>query len=264
MLFLIARKHDIVADACLYFIQHVRLEQSFKGVNKMVRRLIAISGLVLALASSGLAQRGSSPPILPSRTLTPGDTLDVTADDICIAGYTKTVRNVPSSLKAKVYESYGIVSRQPKEYEVDHLISLELGGSNSIRNLWPESYLTSPWNAHVKDRLENFLHKQVCDGKMDLKQAQDEIASDWISTYKKYFGSPSLQSAHLSRTVRKRVGRRYRGATLVTAGGQVWANSKSKKYFMPGSRYYGRTRSGQFMSEHEAIREGYQASKASG
>ena len=84
MLFLIARNHDIKADACLYFNLQVRLEQSFKGVNKMVRRLIAISGLILALASSGLAQRGSNPPILPSRTLTPGDTLDVTADDICI------------------------------------------------------------------------------------------------------------------------------------------------------------------------------------
>lgn len=227
----------------------------------MLRRLIAVTGLILALASSGLAQRGSTPPILPSRTLTPGDTLDVTADDICTVGYTKTVRNVPASLKVKVYESYGILSHLPKEYEVDHLISLELGGSNSIRNLWPESYLTSPWNAHVKDRLENFLHKRVCDGKMDLKQAQDEIATDWISAYKKYFGSPSLQAAHLSRSVRKRVGRSHRGAILVAAGGQVWANSKSKKYFLPGSRYFGKTASGRFMSEHEAIREGYQEAK---
>jgi hypothetical protein len=34
------------------------------------------------------------------------------------------------------------------------LIPLELGGSNSVKNLLPESYRTSRWNARVKDRLE--------------------------------------------------------------------------------------------------------------
>ena len=80
-------------------------------------------------------------------------------------------------------------SRQhkPGDYEVDHLISLELGGSNSIKNLWPQSYLTQPWNAHVKDALENELHDEVCSGKVDLATAQHDIATDWIAAYKKYF-----------------------------------------------------------------------------
>ena len=50
---------------------------------------------------------------------------------------------------------------------VTRLISLELGGSNSIRNLWPESYRTEPWNARTKDTLENRLHELVCSGKLD-------------------------------------------------------------------------------------------------
>jgi len=69
-----------------------------------------------------MAQRGSSPPILPDVSKTPGDTLDVTRADICVAGYTKTVRNVPTAVKDAVYGSYGIGQHAPGEYEMDHLI----------------------------------------------------------------------------------------------------------------------------------------------
>ena len=51
----------------------------------------------------------------------------------------------------------------PYQHEVDHLISLELGGSNAIRNLWPEPY-AGRWGARTKDVLENRLHDLVCEG----------------------------------------------------------------------------------------------------
>src|SRR5260221_5460578 len=76
----------------------------------------------------------------------------------------------------------------PKGCEVDHLVALTIGGENSIKNLWPEPF-GGPWNAHMKDRLENRLHTLVCDGKMDLKEAQHEISTDWVSAYKKQFGT---------------------------------------------------------------------------
>jgi len=126
---------------------------------------------------------------LPNPSLTPGDALDVTTADICVSGYSSKVRDVPESVKNQAYNEYGIYAHAPRQYEVDHLISLELGGSNSIKNLWPQSY-TGDWNAHIKDKLENHLHSLVCDGSLDLKTAQTEIATNWISAYIKYFGQP--------------------------------------------------------------------------
>ena len=106
--------------------------------------LLAVMGA--ALASSGWAQNGQSNlPILPDPKLTPGDVLAVTKSDVCTPGYSGKVRNVPQAVKQQAYQNYGILQHKSGDFEVDHLISLELGGSNSIKNLWPESYLTSPW-----------------------------------------------------------------------------------------------------------------------
>jgi len=110
----------------------------------------------------------------------------VTSAEICRAGYARSVRHVDGKTKATVYREYGIGHHQAGAYEIDHLISLELGGSNDIRNLWPESFDTQPWNAHTKDKLENRLHRLVCDRTLSLGEAQAAIASDWIAAYRKY------------------------------------------------------------------------------
>lgn len=149
------------------------------------------------------AQRDSIAPILPDTLKTPGAVLPVTREDICMPGYAKKIRNVPAAVKRRVYASYGITHREPGEYEVDHLISLELGGSNSIRNLWPQSFRTRPWNARVKDALENELHLEVCAGTLDLQTAQRDIAADWIRAYKKYFHT-DLPRAAKRRAARRR------------------------------------------------------------
>jgi hypothetical protein len=125
-------------------------------------------------------------PFVPDPVKTPGAVLEVTASDICVSGYSKRVRNVPVEVKRRAYANYGIRTHEPGEYEIDHLISLELGGSNSIRNLWPQSFRTHPWNAHVKDALENELHRRVCAGTIDLGKAQQIIAHDWVSGYRMY------------------------------------------------------------------------------
>jgi hypothetical protein len=137
--------------------------------------------LMLALSSY------AAPPIRPDPKLTPGATLAVTTADVCVPGYTKKIRNVPAKVKRQVFAEYDI-QYVPKAFEVDHLISLELGGSNSIRNLWPQSY-TGSYNAHQKDILENRLHKLACNGSLPLEEAQRAIAGDWIAAYQKYVPS---------------------------------------------------------------------------
>ena len=227
-----------------------------------IRNLFVLISLVFITSSAVTAQQAS--PILPNRALTPGATLPVTVADLWVSGYTKKVRNVPQDVKEKVYEEYGITNRQPREYEVDHLISLELGGSNSIKNLWPQSYFTQPWNAHVKDRLENKLHAMVVSGQIDLPTAQRMIATDWIAAYKKVFGtdqplskSRGSQSGTLVAAKRHHVPRQAR--TPAASSGQVWVNTKTGVYHFPGERWYGNTAEGEYMSEDAAKKAGYRA-----
>lgn len=114
----------------------------------------------------------------PNPPLTPGATFRVTAAQVCVVGYSASVRAVPDSEKRAVFAEYGIASHAPYSYEVDHLISLELGGSNDIRNLWPEPY-AGKGGARSKDVIENRLHAQVCSGRISLATAQREIVRWW-------------------------------------------------------------------------------------
>lgn len=142
-----------------------------------------------------VASPQNNPRLLPDPKLTPGATLNVDMSTLCTPGYTKTVRNVPSSLNKAVYARYGILKHGKGEMEVDHLISLELGGSNDITNLWPEPYDLNvdgfQMGAHEKDKAENATHEAVCGGKISLKDAQTQIVKDWTVLYRR-FVSPTF------------------------------------------------------------------------
>ena len=121
---------------------------------------------------------------MPNRRLTPGVAYPVTTAQICRPGYASSVRDVPESEKLAVYNRYGVVD-VPYAHEVDHLVSLEIGGSNSIGNLWPEPY-AGKWGARTKDQVENALHDLVCAGRLGLKAAQHIEAANWVAAYKRY------------------------------------------------------------------------------
>src|SRR5438105_1643878 len=94
--------------------------------------LVAVS--VTVGASQGAAALVASPAhaatkaVLPSKVLTPGAIIaSASKAAVCVVGYTKTVRNVPMSRRLAVFASYGIPYSQHSHYELDHLISLELG-----------------------------------------------------------------------------------------------------------------------------------------
>ncbi len=145
-------------------------------------------GVVLGLAEA-----------LPDPRITPG-ALDGAVDQaniretICVRGYSKSIRppeEYTERLKRSGIRRYGYSDHRLRDYEEDHLVSLELGGSpRSPRNLWPEPHhVIGGWGSYTKDRLEDRLHALVCRGRMPLTQAQRDIASDWIAAYKRYVGS---------------------------------------------------------------------------
>jgi hypothetical protein len=152
-----------------------------------------VSAILLLLAVECPAQqpaqqatyRQHGPAVLNDLTVTPGAAGTMTTAQLCAADFhTGSVRNVPESLKQRVCRSYGIAKADctGKKYEIDHLISLELGGTNDQANLWPQPYFPKP-GAKEKDVVENYLHRQVCSGAMQLADAQKAISTDWYAVY---------------------------------------------------------------------------------
>lgn len=103
---------------------------------------------------------------------------------------TKCVRDLASSAaeKQKTYAWYKIKkplhnSGSTQVCELDHIISLELGGADTLENLWPQC---GPNKAALnkrffkqKDAVENFLAREVKAGRMDLATAQRGISENW-------------------------------------------------------------------------------------
>jgi hypothetical protein len=126
---------------------------------------------------------------LPDPTCTPGVLATrVTQANIkatiCTPGYTSSVRPAPSvtdPLKTAAERAYGLSVDFRIEY--DHLVPLELGGANDVRNLWPEppTSPTQKTTANAKDDVENVLHDRVCNGSITLADAQRNIATDWTT-----------------------------------------------------------------------------------
>ena len=150
----------------------------------------------LALVSIGLLilSAQSFAGDLPNPKLTPGSiNPDVTQENIshtiCVRGYTKTIRPpayYTNKLKKQQISQYGYADTDPKDYEEDHLLPLEIGGNPwDEKNLWPQPRL-SEWNAEKKDALENVLHHLVCEGHVSLKDAQYQITNNWIEAYKRF------------------------------------------------------------------------------
>lgn len=222
--------------------------------------------ICILLGSCGLTSGEPLSPALPDPVITPGDVLTTDPNVICEPGYSKSVRDVSNATKANAYARYGITSHAPGEFEVDHLISLELGGSNSINNLWPESYLTQPLNAHVKDKLENHLHRLVCTGALSLTQAQKEISENWVAAYEKYMEKPDERSFS-SRDDNKKASIKSEVSYVKSVQGKMAMScpeetpikvSKRGIIHRPGDPNYSRTNAiSCFSSEDEAIQNGF-------
>jgi hypothetical protein len=131
---------------------------------------------------------------LPVASITPGATWDVSVEELCSGA--PRVRPITAAMRAQVVSAYGVEHVPPDQYELDYLVTPELGGATDARNLWPQKYASPIWNARVKDELERLLPQLVCNHRLDLTTAQRDMASDWIAAYKRYFNTDAPLAAH--------------------------------------------------------------------
>jgi hypothetical protein len=169
--------------------------------------------LVLIFIAPSTVYSNAATPTLPIASVTPGAiNPNVTQSNIhstiCVSGYTKTIRP-PSSYTTtlKIQQLATSYSRYHDaltgDFEEDHLISLEIGGSpTDPKNLWPEPYIGTT-GARIKDKIENKLHALICSGQISLRTAQVAIAKNWYTAYLKYIGVPSSNSGIAKSTTTK-------------------------------------------------------------
>jgi hypothetical protein len=181
-----------------------------KGMNASTRHLLSVLALVLvAIALCYVIRQASVSPatietrvgrvgptdIYPIPSITPGAinseiTQENIHETICSPNWSTKSERPPSNytnrLKRDGFDQYNDADRDMHDYEEDHLIPLEIGGNpTDPKNLWPEPYHTSiaDGGAHDKDKVENYLHEQVCRGAMNLADAQRAIVTDWYQVY---------------------------------------------------------------------------------
>jgi len=132
---------------------------------------------------------------LPIGLLTPGAVAAIDASTLC-AGRAMARPPIAPGMREAVLREYRMLEVPAQEYELDYLITPELGGIADQKNLWPQRYDSGVWNARVKDDLERLLPQLVCEGRLDLHTAQRVIAENWIAAYKQYFRTDQPLPGH--------------------------------------------------------------------
>jgi hypothetical protein len=158
---------------------------------------LAFAVPVAAAPASAVLRTG-----LPNHTLTPGVfnpavTQATIGSTICVSGWTAKVRpstSYTNALKVKQIATYGYADKALADYEEDHFVPLELGGSpTSPKNLWPEPHHIKLANgqdvgSYTKDGLETHLKALVCAGRLTLAAARHEIVTNWVAFWRQWKG----------------------------------------------------------------------------
>jgi hypothetical protein len=146
-----------------------------------VRWLIALSFVFIMTATN--ARAGDALLLLPNPKLTPGR----------VAKRDKDRGGVTLAMERKVFARYRLPWSRRAEFKIDHLIPVELGGADTVDNLWPQSLAAKPYGTDRKELLTEMLLVRIRAGQMTLAQAQEEIRRDWIDTFIDHLGMVYLK-----------------------------------------------------------------------
>ena len=135
--------------------------------------------VILTIASTAPAQDA----LLPNPKLTPGR----------IAERDKDRGGVTLKMEQKIFARYRLPWARRAEFKIDHLIPLELGGADTIDNLWPQSLRAKPYGADRKELLTEVLVERIRAGRITIAQAQEQIRKDWIDAFVDHLGMVYLK-----------------------------------------------------------------------
>ena len=121
--------------------------------------------------------------LLPNPKLTPGR----------VATSDKDRLGVTVDMEQKVFARYRLPWARRAAYKIDHLIPLELGGADTIDNLWPQRLRARPYGPERKELLAAILLQRIARKQMTLEQAQEQISKDWIDAFIDHLGMVYLK-----------------------------------------------------------------------
>ena len=197
----------MIASYCRLGKRYVPLRSTAaRGIGGNMTRISVTALLLVVMASVSSAETFQT---LPSIFLTPGWTVDgTTLNKICATKWGEDARKVTVTMKQNVMIAYhfniktcplsNLRKKRVRRVEIDHLIPRSIGGADDERNLWPQCYeltkkkkIEQDDGAHKKDRLEAFLHKDVCAKNSEdlLWSYQQKIRSNWLALYHDSFGN---------------------------------------------------------------------------
>lgn len=126
--------------------------------------------------------------LLPDAKVTPGAIRTTDESGICAKTFrTGPYRKTTEATKIAVCKEYAVKNCPHLGFlEIDHLVPLELGGLDDIKDLWPQPAKPLP-GYHQKDVLEDYLKRAVCVTKsISLADAQGCIMHDWVACSKRF------------------------------------------------------------------------------
>jgi hypothetical protein len=143
------------------------------------RIICPILAFLIALAANACAEDA----LVPNPKLTPGK----------IARSEKDKRGVTLAMEHKVFARYRLPWSRRGQFKIDHLIPVELGGADTIDNLWPQSLRAKPYGADRKELLTEVLLTRMAAGQITLEQAREQISKDWIDAFIDHLGMVHLK-----------------------------------------------------------------------
>jgi hypothetical protein len=147
-----------------------------RGLRKRAALLVAIGVLVAAGSSASAISH-------PDTHLTPGAvdpavTQVTIARTICKIGYGRSAGKVSTATRNRIYLAYHVKHADRSTFAIEHLVPLKLGGTNAIKNLWPEP----KDEAKKNEVLHASLWASVCIFRsMGLARAQELLQSAWTT-----------------------------------------------------------------------------------